>query len=224
MTWRLPQSEAHRLALASYGPEAAEAWAAPMPEAGVAAHLSDLLAAWAPPPNLMALEVGAGGGAFTQVLARLPLAQLTVLEPSAPMLAALMGRQDLPPLRGVVGFGEVEGEASLFPEASFDLVAGRQVANGLHDPLGAFRLWRRWLRPGGTLVLVEGLFGREAWAGDFAAQVDHLPLAASQSLATLPYFLEAAGFCVAHAARMATLNALPSSRFERFLVVAHPHA
>lgn len=222
MSWRLTQSEAHRLALASYGPKATEAWAAPMPEASLSAHLADLLAAWTPPPAPALLEVGAGGGAFTQVLARLPQAQLTVLEPSAPMLSALLARDDLPPLRGVLGFGEAEDEATLFPEASFDVVAGRQVANGLHDPLGAFRLWRRWLRPGGSLLLVEGLFGREAWTGDFAQQVDHLPLAACQSLATLPYLLEAAGFQVAHVGRMAALNALPGSRFERCLVVAHP--
>ena len=45
------------------------------------------------------------------------------------------------------------GEAEAFPEASFDVVLSSFTAEHFADPPAAFRNIRRWLAPGGTVVL-----------------------------------------------------------------------
>ena len=97
----------------------------------------------------------------------------------------------------------------------------RQVVNGLFDPLLAFRHWHRWLKPAGTVVVIDGLYGRDGWAGRWEEEVDALPLSASQSMASTPYLLEACGFRIAAVERMTTVNALPTTRTPRYVVVAH---
>ena len=47
-----------------------------------------------------------------------------------------------------------------------------------------------------------------------------LPLSALQSLATVPYLLEASGFRVESVQMMAAVNALPSTRTPRYVVFA----
>ncbi len=94
------------------------------------------------------------------------------------------------------------------------------MANGLFDPLCAFRHWQTWLRPGGTTVVIDGLYGRDGWTGRWEEEVDVLPLAATQSTATIPYLLEAAGFEIAAVERMAAVSALPTTRTPRYVVVA----
>ena len=92
--------------------------------------------------------------------------------------------------------------------------------NGLYDPLAAFRSWRRWLRPDGTVLVIDGLYGRDGWRGMWEEEIDALPLSACQTMATVPYLLEASGFRVRAVQRMATVNALPTTRTPRYVVVA----
>ena len=184
------------------------------------AYLDDLRAALDLRPGLAVLDVGAGSGALCGVLVRVAGLALTALEPSPAMLAELRARPELAAVTTVEGSTDAEHDGARFAPASFDLVVARQVANGLFDPLRAFRHWHRWLRPGGHVAVIEGLYGREDWRDDWAEEVDVLPLAASQTLATVPYLLEAAGFRIARAARMARVNALPTTRTPRYLVVA----
>jgi hypothetical protein len=49
---------------------------------------------------------------------------------------------------------------------------------------------------------------------------DQLPLSALRSLATVPYLLEAGGFRVECVQRMATVNALQTTRTPRYVVLA----
>lgn len=184
------------------------------------AYLDDLLAAHPLGSGLAVLDVGAGSGALCSVLAQLPQVALTALEPSAAMVARLRENPEFAAHRVVQASCDQPGDAALFPAGSFDVVASRQTVNGLHDPLAAFRHWHHWLKPGGLVVVIDGLYGRDGWQGDWAEEVDVLPLSACQSMATVPYLLEAVGFRILAVQRMAAVNALPSTRTPRYVVVA----
>lgn len=164
------------------------------------------------------LEVGAGAGAFTRVLARRGGLSWTAQEPVPAMLAALKAQPALAQVEGVLGWCDAPEDRKAFEGASFDLIASRQLTNGLYDPVVAFENWWHWLKPGGCLAIAEGLYGREAWTGAWAEEVDELPLSANASLALLPYLLERTGFEVLRVGLMARSNALSSH--PRQLVVA----
>ena len=166
------------------------------------------------------LDVGAGTGVMCAMLRRLPGVKLTALEPSAAMLAVLAAKPELANVRTINGFCDEPQDHDRFEAAQFDVIVTRQVVNGLCDPLRAFRHWHHWLKPAGTVVVIDGLYGRDGWVGRWAEEVDVLPLAASQSLATTPYLLEACGFLIVAVARMAAVNALPTTRTPRYVVVA----
>jgi aminoglycoside 6'-N-acetyltransferase len=184
------------------------------------AYLADLRRVAHIPPGSSVLDVGAGAGALCGVLARMPGLELTALEPSAAMLDQLRRRPDLAHVTTVRGSCDAPGDDALFPPARFDAIASRQLVNGLFDPLVAFGCWRRWLKPGGLVVVIDGLYGREAWRGAWAEEIDVLPLSACQTLATVPYLLEAAGFRILAVERMTAVDALPGSRTPRYVVVA----
>lgn len=217
MAWRASQGEVRTRTLAKFDAAEAERWAsfvvAPEVEE---AYLADLARVFSFRPGMAVLDVGAGTGAFCGVLARVPGLALTAMEPAPPMLAKL----DLEGVAKVEGFCDAPEDRRHFADGTFDVIAARQVANGLYDPLVAFRNWHAWLRPGGAVVVIEGLFDRAAWAGKWAEEVDELPLSACLTTATLPYLLEAAGFEVTAVERMAAVDALSTTGVTRYVVVA----
>jgi aminoglycoside 6'-N-acetyltransferase len=170
--------------------------------------------------GMAVLDVGAGTGALCSALVRVPGIELTALEPSPAMLAILRGLPELATVATVQGSCDEPRDATLFGEARFDVIACRQVVNGLYDPLVAFRHWHRWLKPGGAVVVIEGLYGRDGWRGAWEEEIDVLPLSAVQTMATVPYLLETVGFRIETVQRMAAVNALPSTRTPRYVVVA----
>jgi len=184
------------------------------------AYLDDLRPSLQLAPGASVLDVGAGTGVMCSLLRRLPGIELTALEPSAAMLALLQAKPELANVRVINGFCDEPQDCDRFEAAQFDAIVSRQVVNGLFDPLLAFRHWHHWLKPAGTVVVIDGLYGRDGWPGRWEEEVDALPLAASQSMASTPYLLEACGFHVEVAERMATVNALPTTRTPRYLVVA----
>ena len=184
------------------------------------AYLADLgrVVRFAPGTNV--LDVGAGTGVMCSMLQSLPGVELTALEPSAAMLAILQAKPELANVRTINGFCDEPQDHDRFGAAQFDAIVSRQVVNGLFDPLLAFRHWHHWLKPAGTVVVIDGLYGRDGWAGRWEEEVDVLPLAASQSMASTPYLLEACGFRIEAVQRMTAVNALPTTRTPRYVVVA----
>ncbi len=124
---------------AASDPEEAMAW-----RAVLARHL--------PPPPARVLDVGAGTGAMSLLAAELGH-EVTALDLSPAMLerarekAEALGR----PLSLVVGRSEEP------PPGPFDAVMERHVLWTLPDPVGALEAWRRVVRPGGRLLLLEAV-------------------------------------------------------------------
>jgi SAM-dependent methyltransferase len=184
------------------------------------AYLADLSRVVRFAPGTNVLDVGAGTGVMCSMLQSLPGVELTALEPSAAMLAILQAKPELANVRTINGFCDEPQDHDRFGAAQFDAIVSRQVLNGLFDPLLAFRHWHHWLKPAGAVVVIDGLYGRDAWAGRWEEEVDVLPLAASQSMASTPYLLEACGFHIEAVQRMTAVNALPTTRTPRYVVVA----
>lgn len=166
------------------------------------------------------LDAGAGTGALTSVLRRLPGVTVTALEPAPEMLALLRSHPRLQGVPTIEGFCDAVEDRSLFPPERFDAIVSRQLANGLYDPLGAFANWAHWLKPGGAVLVIEGIYGRDAWTGAWSEEVDVLPLSATQSRATVPYLLEAAGFRIESVDWMDAVNRRPATRTPRYAVLA----
>jgi len=225
MSWHDRRSAARRRAASKYDTAEAEAygklqglgWLTADEER---AYLADLGRVVQFVDGAKVLDVGAGTGVMCSLLRRLPALELTALEPSAAMLALLQAKAELANVTAINGFCDEPEAGDHFAPGQFDVIVTRQVANGLFDPLLAFRHWHEWLRPAGTAVVIDGLYGRDGWTGRWEEEVDVLPLAATQSTATIPYLLEAAGFEIAAVERMAAVNALPTTRTPRYVVVA----
>jgi SAM-dependent methyltransferase len=225
MDWHRSRAAARRRAAVKY--DAAEAnaygelqglgW---LTAAEEDAYLADLQRVVEFAPGSRILDVGAGTGVMCSLLRRLPALELTALEPSAAMLALLRARPGLADVTTVNGFCDGPQDRQQFGADQFDAIVSRQVVNGLFDPLLAFRHWYHWVKPAGVVVVVDGLYGRDGWTGRWEEDVDALPLAASQSMASTPYLLEHSGFAIDAVERMAAVNALPTTRTPRYVVVA----
>ncbi|MCP9496936.1 MAG: class I SAM-dependent methyltransferase, partial [Pyrinomonadaceae bacterium MAG19_C2-C3] len=115
-----------------------------------------------------------------------------------------------------------------FPPASFDLIVCRQVACHFLDPIKTFAKWKNWLAPNGRVVIIEGLWSRFDWAGDWQNFVDVSPLTCTQTWATFTYLLKQAGYEEAHGAWLNKINGYEAVRafstnakpMLRFVVVA----
>lgn len=183
------------------------------------AYLSDLSHVVQFREGTSVLDAGAGTGAFCGILSRLPELAITAMEPVPAMLAKLRSK---PNLQGVTveGFCDNIGDRHHFNAEQFGAIVSRQLVNGLFDPLTAFRNWHYWLSPDGAVVVVDGVYGRSSWTGIWEEDVDVLPLSSCQSIALVPYLLEIAGFRIETVRWMEAVNKLPSTRTQRYVVVA----
>ncbi len=223
MKWRTSQADFRKRYLARTDAAEAERYDAVVGRLGPEdedAYLRDLHRVASFPNGTEVLDAGAGTGALCGVLSHLIGLSITALEPAPTMLAKLVERPALRTVHAVQGFCDAEADRALFPAGRFDTIVSRQVVNGLYDPLMAFRNWHHWLRERGTVVVIDGLYGRAAWAGPLAEDVDVLPLAACQGTAAIPYLLELAGFGVEAVEFMASVNARSTTRTPRYIVVA----
>jgi SAM-dependent methyltransferase len=184
------------------------------------AYLADLGRVFRLRAGLSALDAGAGTGTLCGILLRQTGLSVTALEPVPAMLAKLRGTAELQRVTTIEGFCDSIEDRVLFPAGRFDAIVSRQLVNGLFDPLAAFRNWHHWLAPGGTIVVIDGLYDRSAWQGGWEEEVDVLPLSTCQSTAVVPYLLEIAGFRIDAVQRMESVNALPTTRTPRYVVVA----
>lgn len=223
MKWRGSQAESRLRYLAKYDVEEVErydTWLRQRPREEDEAYLADLSSAFQFESGMTVLDVGAGAGTLCKTLLQIPGLSLTALEPSPAMRAKLQTKPELRHVIVVDGFCDRDDDRTLFNPASFDVIVSRQVANGLFDPLAAFRNWRDWLKPGGSVVLIDGLFDRTAWAGRWEEEVDLLPLSACRTTAMVPYLLEQVGFRIESVGPMKATNAMPSTTVVRYQVVA----
>ena len=221
--WRISQAESRRRYLEKFDTAEVDSYDAlvgTLAPDDEAAYRADLARVYAFRAGQSILDAGAGSGALAQVLGGVGGLAISTLEPAPAMLARLRGKPSLAEVVAVEGFCDHADDRRHFGAASFDAVFSRQLANGLYDPLAAFHNWFHWLKPGGAVVLIDGLYGRNAWTGRWEEEVDALPLSACQTSATVPYLLEAAGFRVNAVERMAQVNARPSTRTTRYVVVA----
>jgi ubiquinone/menaquinone biosynthesis C-methylase UbiE len=131
----------------------------------------------APPKFGRGLEIGAGTGYFTLNLLRAGVLREAVATDISPgMLSALSASArelGLP-----VETRECEASSLPFEAGGFDLVFGHAVLHHLPDLDGAFREFRRVLRPGGTVVFC----GEPSRHGD---RISALPKSGAVAMAPL---------------------------------------
>jgi SAM-dependent methyltransferase len=197
-----------------------DGWTLSLDDDDHAATWEDLRPHWEPRSSDAILDAGAGTGALCLTLVRRPHRSLTALDPAPAMLDRLGRKPELASVQRVQGFCDHPEDAAQFADGSFDVIASRQLTNGLFDPIAAFRNWNQWLGEGGTVVVVDGFYDRDAWTGAWEALIDQLPLSACRTMATVPYLLARCGFRIEHVGLMQATNARPSTRTRRYLVVA----
>ena len=105
-----------------------------------------------PEPGARVLEAGAGTGSVTALLAELGY-EITALDVSEGMLARAREK-----LAGHdVDF--VTGPADRPPPGPFDVVVERNMLWTNPDPVGSMAAWRQVTKPGGRLLVLEGIPG-----------------------------------------------------------------
>lgn len=223
MNFRVSQSESRDRYLSTYDTEEAskyDSWITSMTAEDHEACVFDMSQRARFSEQMKVLDAGSGTGALSLALVRIPGLQITALEPCVAMSERFKSKPELCDIPVVPGFCDHSDDHSHFAPHSFDLVASRQLANCLFDPLAAFRNWFSWLRPGGIAIVMDGLFDRDAWTGSWDGMVDTLPLSACRTTAMVPYLLEQVGFRIDSVGPMEATNALASTRTERYLVAA----
>jgi ubiquinone/menaquinone biosynthesis C-methylase UbiE len=151
-----------------------------------------LLAKIAGPAALDALDVGCGTG-FLSLLLAAQGHRVTGVDMALLMLAQTRAKAAAQGVEIRLVADDVETLASL-PAASFDLAVERHVIWTLSHPEGALQTWRRVLRLGGRLVLIEGWWSGMEPRDEYVEIRDRLPLFGGLPEAELAAMVRASGF------------------------------
>lgn len=106
-----------------------------------------------PAENLEILDAGCGPATLTRALVELGH-RVTAVDVSGEMLA--IARAILGANAEKVKFLQADASDLTLPEDSFDLVVSRNVVWTLPDPARALKEWKRVLKPGGRLGVIDG--------------------------------------------------------------------
>lgn len=113
-----------------------------------------VLARELPPPPATVLEVGAGTGVISLLIAELGY-RLTAIDLSRGMLQQARRKAGE---RGLaITFEIADAEVLPFRDAAFEAVVGRHILWTLPSPERALAEWYRVLRPSGRLVLIDSV-------------------------------------------------------------------
>lgn len=134
-----------------------------------------------PPVPARVLEVGAGTGVMSLLLAELGYA-VTATDISNGMLDE--ARRKASDRRLAIAFEIADAEALPFGDGSFDAVFGRHILWTLPHPDRALREWRRVLKPSGGLALVDSLAAAPSLAGNVRGFAADLLLRLSRPIGT----------------------------------------
>ncbi|HKV53572.1 MAG TPA: class I SAM-dependent methyltransferase, partial [Candidatus Binataceae bacterium] len=93
-----------------------------------------------------------------------------------------------------VDFRDGDAEAPNFPDRSFDLIVERHVLWTLPNPESAVQAWRRLLRIGGRLILIEGHWHGMEPREEYAKMHDQLPLFGGRPEDDLAALIRSCGF------------------------------
>jgi ubiquinone/menaquinone biosynthesis C-methylase UbiE len=119
---------------------------------------SALLAKYLPEPPARVLDVGCGTGTLSVLLASMGFT-VTGVDSSAGMLAQAEAKAHGEGLAVEFTLGDAASPPVVGP---FDVVLCRHVLWALPDRAGALARWRSLVRPGGRVVLIEGLWSTGA--------------------------------------------------------------
>lgn len=202
-------------AAARYDREATHA----LPPGEASLWLAELRSRIGGPAGRRVVDVGSGTGLLLEVLVRAG-ARASGIEPSAAMIAEALRQR--PSLRRIRMHRGMASDASAFAAGSVDALVCRQVLCHLTNPDKAFAAWRRWLRPGGALILSDGLWSAASWS---PAELTSQPFASLEGPGPVATALEEAGFDVRIAGRWtsveaARVRAVRPDPAPRYLVVA----
>lgn len=115
----------------------------------------DLFRSIIPEGSLNVLDVGCGTGEISIVLAEMGH-QVSGIDLSEGMLGK--AKQKAAKRSLSMQFSIEDAESLSFEDRSFDVVVNRHLLWTLPDPKKALAEWKRVLRPGGTVAIVDGLW------------------------------------------------------------------
>jgi ubiquinone/menaquinone biosynthesis C-methylase UbiE len=164
--------------------------------------LAALLPPVGPPAPPLVMDVGCGTG-FMSLMAQRAGYRVIGVDQSERMLEVARSKSH----EGEPAVTYVRGDADALPAAddSVDAVIERHVLWTMADPTATLREWRRPLRPGGVLLLIEGDWRRlepdrargvigAAKDDPYAPIAEHLPLMGGRPAEEITPYVLAAGF------------------------------
>lgn len=175
------------------------------------------------------LEVGAGTGVFTHLLMELISPDNSVVALDISKDSLLKNERSLPSeyrdrVKYLVGDAHNEKLFDGTESGDFDYIVCRQSVVLFHDPQKVFRNWKKLLKSGGKVYIIDGLWSRDAWTGDWAKLVDLLPLSCPRSLTDVSDLLSETGLEVEQAQLLTgvnqCLNSMSTDDCPRFIIIA----